>query len=108
MPGLDLSERFFHELIEPALAERLPAFRYSAALIGPGSEVLGFDTSMSTDHSWGPRVQLFMPTEGVDDSRLAIQECLESRFPTEFGGYPLTFPTTVEGSHAVQAVTIPT
>ena len=59
-PGIELSRRYFHEAVEPVLAAAFPALRYGAALIGYGSEVQGFDTAMSTDHNWGPRVLLFL------------------------------------------------
>ena len=60
VPGVELSRRYFHDVVEPVLAREFPDLRYSAALIGYGSEVLGFDTPMSTDHNWGPRVLLFL------------------------------------------------
>lgn len=60
VPGLELSRGFFADLVQPLLEDAFPDLRYSAALIGHGSEVLGFDTVMSTDHHWGPRVMLFL------------------------------------------------
>jgi hypothetical protein len=33
---------------------------HAAALLDSGSEVLGFDDAMSTDHHWGPRVLLLL------------------------------------------------
>jgi hypothetical protein len=63
VPGVELSRRYFRDVVEPVLAREFPALRYSAALIGNGSEVLGFDTPMSTDHNWGPRVLLFFSPE---------------------------------------------
>jgi hypothetical protein len=58
--GLDLSEAFYHEAVEPIIRQEFPSLSYAAALIGTGSEVLGLDTEMSTDHHWGPRVMLFV------------------------------------------------
>ena len=60
IPGLRLSAEFYHEAVAPVLAAEFPDMPYSAALIGSGSEVLGFDTEMSSDHHWGPRVMLFL------------------------------------------------
>nr|WP_309505012.1 hypothetical protein [Streptomyces sp. KM273126] len=60
IPGLELSRRFYTEAVRPLLEEVAPATPHSAARIGSGSEVLGYDTARSTDHEWGPRLQLFL------------------------------------------------
>ncbi|GAB3143276.1 DUF4037 domain-containing protein [Amycolatopsis stemonae] len=54
--GIALSRRFYAEAVAPRVGGR-----HSAALLGPGSEVLGFDTERSTDHDWTARVFLFVP-----------------------------------------------
>ena len=58
--GVELASLYYAEIVRPLLDEEFPGFRYTAALIGPGSEVLGFDSWRSTDHDWGPRLQLFL------------------------------------------------
>ena len=60
IPSLALSSAFYTEIVAPILADAYPRLRYSAALIGYGSEVLGYDTARSTDHEWGPRLPLFV------------------------------------------------
>jgi len=35
----------------------------AAGIIGSGSEVLGFDDEMSSDHHWGPRTMLFLSVD---------------------------------------------
>ncbi len=60
VPGLVLAEGFFQEEVRPILEANFPNLKYSAALIGHGSEVLELDTEMSADHHWGPRVMLFL------------------------------------------------
>lgn len=91
IPGLDLAEAFFHEAVEPVLARAFPELRYTAALIGPGSEVLGFDTAMSTDHGWGPRTLLFLPDEELARSGPAIHQVLGEQLPRTFRGYSTSF-----------------
>ena len=59
MQGLELSRRFYFEAVRPILERDFPEVEYAAALIGHGSEILGFDDERSRDHEWGPRVQLF-------------------------------------------------
>jgi hypothetical protein len=89
IPGLQLSRLFYAEAVRPILAARFPGLPHSAALIGPGSEVLGFDTPMSTDHEWGPRLLLFVPPE--DERAKAISQALVSELPRQFRGYPASF-----------------
>ncbi|MFB9890880.1 DUF4037 domain-containing protein [Planobispora takensis] len=90
MPGLELSRDFYGEVVRPLVTD-VP---HSAALIGPGSEVLAFDTERSTDHDWGPRVVLFVPAALVPEVREAVARSL----PPAFGGYPTVFG----GRHGVE------
>ena len=68
--------------------EIAPGLRYSAALLGPGSEVLGFDTERSTDHDWGPRLQVFLPAGTASRDKNQISRALAGRLPAGFDGYP--------------------
>jgi hypothetical protein len=93
VPGVRLAGEFYSEVIRPLLEAEFPGLPYAAALIGAGSEVLGFDTERSTDHDWGPRLLVFGDEEA---ERLGgtIDEMLGRRLPEEFGGYPVAFDVT--------------
>ena len=54
LPGLELSRQFYEEVVRPLLDQRFPGLPHAAGRLGSGSEVLAFDTEMSTDHDWGP------------------------------------------------------
>jgi hypothetical protein len=75
IPGLKLCELFYQKQVRPILNEEFPNLRYSAALIGWGSEVLGFDTAISRDHHWGPRV-LFLNTQDYSKLEHKISQSL--------------------------------
>lgn len=92
--GIELSKRFHFECAEPLISKHFPDLRYSSALIGPGSEVLGYDTEMSADHDWGPRVILFLQERdyGLVES---IFQCLNSNAPNDFYGHPVDLKQTV-------------
>lgn len=91
IPGLELSRRFYQEVVRPIFAAHFPGLAHAAARIGPGSEVLGFDTPMSTDHDWGPAVQLFLRDA---DAHLApaVDAALCAELPELFLGYPVAVP----------------
>jgi hypothetical protein len=91
IPGLRLAGEFYAEAVRPLLDEEFPGLRYAAALLGPGSEVLGFDTERSTDHDWGPRFQVFLGTDESDRLAAPITEMLTKRLPADFQGYPVAF-----------------
>jgi hypothetical protein len=102
IPGLELSKRYYFEGVHPILAGRFPGLLHTAALIGDGSEVLGFDDSISTDHHWGPRLLLFLPEE--DRRRLAepLRQALAENLPYEFLGYPTNFTPPDPDDNGVQ------
>jgi hypothetical protein len=91
IPGLELSRLFYEEAVRPILDARFPGLAHAAALLGSGSEVLGFDTEMSTDHGWGPRFDLFLREEDHAALRARVDEALRNELPTEFRGYPTSF-----------------
>ncbi|WP_330266039.1 DUF4037 domain-containing protein [Streptomyces griseorubiginosus] len=96
LPGLELARRFYTEAVRPLLADAAPGIPYSAARIGPGSEVLGYDTPRSADHEWGPRLQLFLHPEDAPQHAARIREALAERLPKTFHGWPTNFAPTGE------------
>src|SRR5947209_16322904 len=91
IPGIELSRLFFFEAVKPVLDAEFPRLRYGAALIGTGSEVLGFDTEMSADPHWGPRVDLFFGEDDYEGAREAVRAALSRKLPHRFRGYPTSF-----------------
>jgi hypothetical protein len=88
IPGIELSRRYFHEAVEPVLAAAFPRLAYGAALIGYGSEVQGFDTAMSTDHNWGPRLLLFLGADDLAALEGDLRAALEAGVAETFLGWP--------------------
>lgn len=107
LPGLELNRRFFQETVRPILARAYPRLVYSSALLGYGSDVLGFDTAQSTDHNWGPRLQLFLAPEDHSLLRGPISQALSEQLPRTFLGYPVNFSEpdwTDGGTQIMEAV----
>jgi hypothetical protein len=90
-PGLRLNCRFFWEVVKPIADAFLGPVRYSAALIGYGSDVLGYDTARSTDHNWGPRLQIFLSKENHATLRHEFDQCLRNALPHTFAGYSVNY-----------------
>lgn len=83
VPGIELSRAFYGEVVAPLMA-KVP---HSAALVGPGSEVLAFDTGRSADHDWGPRVLAFVPAGLAAEAEARVTAGL----PERFRGLPTVF-----------------
>jgi uncharacterized protein DUF4037 len=91
LPGLELAGRYYREIVRPLLDQCAPGLPHSAALLGWGSDVLGYDSTRSTDHNWGPRLQLFLrPAHASEADQLAT--ALNERLPDTFLGWPTRFP----------------
>ncbi|GAA1318126.1 DUF4037 domain-containing protein [Pseudonocardia xinjiangensis] len=94
VPGLQLSQRYYDDVVEPLLGRYVGHVPHTAARIGGGSEVLGFDTPRSADHEWGPRLQVFLHPADADRYAEKIVETLADRLPATFLGYPTHFVPT--------------
>jgi hypothetical protein len=90
-PGLTLCQAFYQEVVRPILDREFPGLPHAAALIGSGSEVLGFDDEMSADHHWGLRVMLFLQERDHERLAEAIHRVMADHLPYTFQGYPTNF-----------------
>jgi hypothetical protein len=115
IPGLELCRLFYIEAVRPILDREFPGLRYSASRIDSGSEVLGFDTEMSTDHDWGPRLLLFLEEEEANHGASpkfgcrgeslaeAIRETLSQQLPPAFRGYSTSYAPNDDGTLTLDA-----
>ena len=81
IPGFELSRRFYQEVVRQILEEQFPTIQYSAAFLGHGSEVMGFDTERSVDHHWGPQFQLFLTENAYQQYGSEIRSVLSENLP---------------------------
>ena len=81
--GRELARAFYTEVVATLVGD----VEHSAALLGWGSDVLGFDTERSTDHGWGPRLQIFVHAR----EKQSVLAAVEAGLPEEFGGWPTRF-----------------
>lgn len=91
IPGLELSRLYYAEAVKPILDAHFTGLRYTAALTGSGSEILGFDDAMSADHHWGARLMLFLDEDDFEKKRDAIDEILRRKLPYEIQGHSTNF-----------------
>src|ERR1044071_6449380 len=89
--GLELSRLFYEEAVRPLLDESFPGLCHAAAPLWTGLEILGFDTEMSRDHEWGPRVDLFVEESEHEAVSSAVSEMLRQRLPHFYRDYPTSF-----------------
>lgn len=86
-------------LLPCVLVPLLGNAEHSAARIGPGSDVLGFDSERSTDHGWGPRAQLFVHPQEV----AAVQATLAANLPETYrDGLSASAGNSVPARHHVE------
>ena len=88
--GRELCKGFFQDIAEPILEREFPGLEYTAGLLGYGSDVLGYDDEVSTDHMWGPRFYLFLHDEDYY-LKEKILDIFAYEFPYNYKGYSVNF-----------------
>ena len=91
IPGLALGRMLYEEAARPIIEGIVPSASYAAALIGYGSDVMGFDSERSTDHNWGPRFQVFLSADVAAACAGLLDEALRKGLPHLFHGFETSF-----------------
>jgi hypothetical protein len=102
--GLQVARLFYEQVVQPLLAETFPSLEYAAALLGPGSDVLGYDTPLSTDHGWGPRLQVFLDAATFAAHGAQVATAVHARLPSTFHGWDTA--SGPPGHEGVQVTTV--
>ena len=89
--GVALAREYWFEVVAPILDTRLGRSDRAAALVGDGSDVLGFDTEQSTDHGWGPRVVVLLRDDVDREVVRSVAQAVSGAVPQTFRGYPTSF-----------------
>lgn len=102
--GAALAERYYRQVVRPLVQGRWPGLPHTAARLGGGSDVLGYDDEVSRDHDWGLRLDLLVEPGLVAD----VDSVLELGLPDTFEGHPTRFATTWDASsrHRVAVGTV--
>jgi hypothetical protein len=97
--GLELAAGFYAEVIRHLV--RVP---HAAALLGEGSEVLGYHDARSEDHVWGPRLIIFVDHDEVGLVRRAV----DAGLPETYHGHQVRFYAWQNRTvrHHVEVVTV--
>ena len=88
MKGLELSELYYREYGEPMIREIFPGIegRIAVGLCGEGSECLGFDDEVSSDHDFEPSFCMWLTDEDHEKFGFALSRAY-SALPKSFMGY---------------------
>lgn len=82
-PGIVLNRRFYEDVVRAIVGD----VDHAAALVGWGSQVLGFDDDRSADHGWGPQMTVFVGGAEV----AAVSRRIDERLPETFEGFDVRF-----------------
>ncbi|MTI69051.1 MAG: DUF4037 domain-containing protein [Firmicutes bacterium] len=96
IPGLKLNKGFYFDVVKSLFEKTYPNINYAASLIGHCSDVLGFDDYKSTDHVWGPRLQIFLTKKDYKRYHKEIDEFFKYNLPRTYKGFPTNYKA-VEG-----------
>jgi hypothetical protein len=91
IPGIELNEGFYIDIVKPLLDREFPELKYTASLIGYGSDVLGYDNRTSMDHNWGPRLQIFLSENDFEVLSGSLTKLFQYNLPFEYKGFPTNY-----------------
>jgi hypothetical protein len=101
--GMELARLFYRDAVGPIIHDVVGA-DHGAGMLDAGSEVIGFDDETSRDHSWGPRLQIFLPEAVSQDLADQLDNALRDRLPAAFQGLSTHFQDSDDGGSRLRAI----
>jgi len=88
MKGLELSKKYYLAFGAPMIKKQFPELenRVAVGLCGEGSECLGYDDDISSDHDFEPSFCMFITDEDEEQYGFQLKRAY-SKLPKEFEGY---------------------
>ncbi len=88
MTGLELAQAYYEAYGKSMIAEKFADYqdRIAVGLMGEGSDCLGFDDDISTDHDFGPGFAMWIDRETEQKIGQRLQEEYD-KLPQSFMGY---------------------
>lgn len=101
MTGLEMAQAYYETYGKPMIKEKFPEYenRIAVGVVGEGSECLGFDDRISTDHDYGPGFCMWLTKKDYRKIGKKLQQEYE-KLPLEFMGFPAK-QTTPHGKRRV-------
>lgn len=98
MKGLDVSRAFYEQYGKDMLEKEFPDYidNIAVGLVGEGSECLGYDDDISTDHDFEAGFCLFISREDYDKIGFKLERAY-AKLPKEFMGYKRSVLSPVGG-----------
>lgn len=99
MQGLDIAREYYNRYGKPMLEEKFTEYadRIAVGLVGEGSECLGFDDEISTDHDFEPAFCLFITKDDYQKFGFPLERAYSS-LPKEFMGLKRNLLSPVGGN----------
>jgi len=89
---------FFQNIVQNILNDFYPDLKYSACLIGPGSEILGYDDYIPKDHDWGRRLQILLKNSKYKKFKVKLFKKFQTDLPYEFKVYSTNWMNNLQDS----------
>lgn len=105
LAGRALARTMYEDAVQPLMRVHALGLPYGAALVGPGSDVLGYDTERSMDHDWGPRLTLFLSEQDLAAWSGRLDEMFLRELPPTVAGFPTRFREFADDPGVVQMAT---
>lgn len=87
--GLEMARSFFTEWGLPFLQQHMPSISERvAAGIWRGSQSIGADDALSSDHGWGAAFTLILTEVDFHSTAERLEQALQKNAPAEWKGFP--------------------